>query len=438
MKKNTPKILITAYAVNPYKGSEDGTAWNMVIEIAKYNNVLVITRENNQAAIEKYRKENELPQGRNLEFAYFDLPYWMRFWKKGGRGALLYFYLWQIGMLFFVKKKKFQFDIAHNLNFHNDWTPSFLWALGKPFVWGPIGHHPRIPKLYLMKSASKAAYYLDGLKWYTKKMFWWFDPFLKITKWKAAKIITINSSVQKELGFSQNKEIRLPAVATRPAPEHIETLTYNMFNILSIGRFVPLKGFDITIEAFAKFYHRQNGLDQNRLKLTLIGKGPEKERLEKLTRILQVEEAVEFIDWMTRSELDTYFSSSSVFLFPSHEGAGMVVPEALSFGLPVLCFDNIGPGEFIDGSCGMKVGYTTPRDSIVSFSKYLQLLFKEPALQARLADGAKRHFENNFTWERKGKKISDAYRAILFGNQCNRPIYWAGSKKKSRILKPAQ
>ena len=413
-----PNILITAYAVNPYKGSEDGTAWNMVIEIAKYNNVLVITRENNRPAIERYRAENALPQGKNLEFAYFDLPYWMRFWKKGGRGALLYFYLWQIGMLFFIKKKKIQFDIAHNLNFHNDWTPSFLWALGKPFVWGPIGHHPRIPKLYLKRSAGQIAYYTDTLKWYTKKMFWYLDPFLKITKWKAAKIITINSSVRKELSFSKNKELRLPAVATRPAPEHIETLTYNNFNILSIGRFVPLKGFDITIEAFAEFYHRQNGLDRNRLKLTLIGKGPEKERLEKLTKILQVEEAVEFIDWMTRSELDTYFASSSVFLFPSHEGAGMVVPEALSFGLPVICFDNIGPGEFIDGSCGMKVKYSTPRESIVAFSKYLQLLFQEPALQLKLSEGAKAHFENYFTWERKGELITQGYREILsLGNE---------------------
>ena len=48
MNERIPKILITAYAVNPYKGSEDGTGWNMIQEIAKYNNVIAITRKNNR------------------------------------------------------------------------------------------------------------------------------------------------------------------------------------------------------------------------------------------------------------------------------------------------------------------------------------------------------------------------------------------------------
>ncbi|MBK6497174.1 MAG: hypothetical protein IPG00_02995 [Saprospiraceae bacterium] len=55
------------------------------------------------------------------------------------------------GVIGFVTKQNLTFDIAHNLNFHNDWTPSYLWKLGKPFVWGPVGHHPLIPAQYLSK-----------------------------------------------------------------------------------------------------------------------------------------------------------------------------------------------------------------------------------------------------------------------------------------------
>lgn len=157
----------------------------MIAEIAKHNSEIAITRENNQTTIEKYLKENNLSQSDQMKFEYFDLPYWMRFWKKGGRGALLYFYLWQIGIIFFILRKKIKFDLAHHLNFHNDWTPTFLWLLGKPLVWGPIGHHPVIPKDYLMRSAGTSAYYLDQIKWRVKKFFWSFDPFLKITKWKS-------------------------------------------------------------------------------------------------------------------------------------------------------------------------------------------------------------------------------------------------------------
>lgn len=411
--ESKPTILITAYAVNPYKGSEDGTGWNMIAQIAKYNQVIAITRKNNQGDIEKYLAKQNLPQTKDLTFIYFDLPYWMRFWKKGGRGALLYFYLWQLGIVFFISAKKIKCDLVHNLNFHNDWTPSFLWALGKPFVWGPIGHHPAIPKKYLIASAGRKAYYLDRLKWATKKCFWWIDPFLKITKWKAAKIITINSSVREILNFPEEKEVRLPAVASEQILHKNSLNKKCKFNVISIGRFVPLKGFDVTIQAFGHFYHKQNEIDRSRLELTLIGKGPQLSQLKELAKELKIEAAVKFIDWMTRAELDKYFQQSSVFFFPSHEGAGMVVPEALSFSLPVLCYDNIGPGEFIDESCGRKIQYSTPRESIVEFSKYLNLFFKNPKLQQQLSEGAQVHFKKYFTWEHKGRIISEAYADIL-------------------------
>jgi len=66
--KNT--ILITAYAVNPYKGSEDGIAWNIISQIASHNKVIAITRKNNEAAINQYLAENPLPQNTELTFAY--------------------------------------------------------------------------------------------------------------------------------------------------------------------------------------------------------------------------------------------------------------------------------------------------------------------------------------------------------------------------------
>jgi hypothetical protein len=94
-------ILATVYDINPYKGSESGTGWNLVNQISKYNKVIAITRKNNKENIEKYIKENNIPR-ENLEFRYYDLPYWMRFWKKGSRGSSLYFYLWQMFMPIFI------------------------------------------------------------------------------------------------------------------------------------------------------------------------------------------------------------------------------------------------------------------------------------------------------------------------------------------------
>ena len=121
-------ILVTAYAINPYKGSEDGTGWNYVLEISKLNNVIAITRKNNIPHIQNYIKENKVDM-LNVKFIGFDLPYIFRFWKIGGNGALIYFYLWQMFMPLFILSQGIRFDVAHNLNFHTDWIPTFLWVL---------------------------------------------------------------------------------------------------------------------------------------------------------------------------------------------------------------------------------------------------------------------------------------------------------------------
>ena len=224
-------ILASAYAINPYKGSEDGMGWNFVLQIAKYNQVIAITRENNRPHIENYIAENPNALYQQIQFLYFDLPYWMRFWKKAGRGAMLYYLLWQYAIVNFIKQKNLHFDIVHNLNFHNDWTPSFLWKLEKPFVWGPIGHHPLIPSQYLKAYAIKNKI-VDRLTWLVKKYFWNFSFSLFQTKRKAAHILCMNSKVPQQLSLENNFSIA-PSVATQDYGWEMQQDVQSDFSVIS-------------------------------------------------------------------------------------------------------------------------------------------------------------------------------------------------------------
>jgi len=206
-------ILATAYAINPYKGSEDGMGWNFILQIARFNHVIAITRENNRLHIEKFISDNPNLLYANIQFLYYDLPYWMRFWKKGGRGAMLYYLMWQHGIVSFIKKQSLLFHVVHNVNFHNDWTPSFLWKLNKPFVWGPVGHHPFIPSQYL-KPYGITHRIKDRLTWCAKKFFWNFSPGLRNSKQRASHIICMNTGASKALKIN-NKFSIVPSVATQ-------------------------------------------------------------------------------------------------------------------------------------------------------------------------------------------------------------------------------
>lgn len=404
-------VLITAYAINPYKGSEDGTAWNITTQIAKHCKVIAITRENNQEHIDKWLKENELEGKENLQFAYFDLPYWMRFWKKGGRGALLYFYMWQVGIVNFIKRKELKFDIVHNLNFHSDWTPTFLWRLKKPLVWGPVGHHHKIPKEYLTKPYGQKPFIMDRIRWFTKLLFWNVDPFLKVAKSKAKAVLPINTSVVKMMNLSKDKAFIIPAVGSEPVNQDF-IKNDEEFNVLSIGRFVPLKGFDITVKAFIKFYKQLSESEQQKVKLRLVGKGSHENALRKLIKKHNVENGIEIISWVERSALKTIYEQAHLFFFPSHEGAGMVVPEAFSYRVPVLCFDNYGPGEFITPESGISFPYSTYDDSINQFAESLMDLFKNRNRLKALENGALERYETHFDWNIKGKQIADIYEQL--------------------------
>lgn len=380
--------------------------WNFIYQIARFHKVLAVTRENNRMQIENYMKENPDHLYENITFLYFDLPYWARFWKKGQRGALLYFYLWQRCLPAFIKKQRIHFDITHNVNFHNDWTPSFLWKLQKPFVWGPVGHHPPIPREYLRsyKTSYLVKEYLTIL---VKKAFWLCSLSLKQTIKRAAHVFCMNQSVPRVLNLERNYSIT-PSVATQDFGYQSKTAD-NKFTLITAGRLVPLKGFDLTIKSFARFLHTQSPEIKEKCRLLVIGKGPERSNYIRMAKALNIDRHVTFIDWIKREDLMELYRDASVFVFPSHEGAGMVVAEALSFGLPVLCLDNCGPGEFVSADCGIKVSYKNYRQTIQELSVAISALFNSPDLLNRMGVNARKRFESHFHWDVRGEEFRKVY-----------------------------
>jgi glycosyltransferase involved in cell wall biosynthesis len=397
-------ILATAYDINPYQGSESATGWNFIHQISRFNKVIAITRKNNKENIEKYIEEFNIDNS-NMQFYYYDLPYWMRFWKKGARGSSLYFYLWQMFMPIFIKINKIDFDIAHNVNFHADAFPTFLWMLGKPSIWGTINHNEKIPNQYL---SSQKETIKENIKWNMKKLLWNFDIFIYLARKKSTIVLGGNSSVKLRLNIDSKRFISFSQVGS--VSNTFTKVDKGTFDILVIGRFLTIKSFDIAIKSFSEF------LNKNKLKkdisLSIVGKGPKELELKQLVKELKIEKNVKFIDWIEKKDLDVIYQKASLFLFPSHEGAGMVIVEALSFGLPVVCFNNYGPGELVDDSCGLSIDYSSYDKSVIDFSKVLTKLYTDKKLYSSLSEGAINKFNKEYEWNQKGLKLKAIYEGI--------------------------
>ena len=392
-KKNFMKILLSAYACEPNKGSEPGIGWYWAVEIAQLGHeVWVLTRAKNRQNI-----ENELSRVAlkgNIRFLYYDLPPWIRWWKRGVLGLYLYYSLWQWGAYLFAKKVHGteKFDLVHHITFGNLRQPGFMGNLDIPFILGPVGGGERAP-WRLWKSYGIKGWILDAIR-YLLNCFVKIDPFarksFKQAKWiygTSEQTISIlprkyqtKASVQLAVGLDKKDLLNVPR------KKHFHHSKKNPFSVIYVGRFLSWKGMEMGLKAFARLLKEAPDA-----RLTLVGKGPDEHRLRTLATKLAVAERVEWISWLDRNELLKLYVSHDVFLFPSlHDSGGSAILEALAHGLPVICLDLGGPGKIVDETCGLKVKTEglSKQDTVLALENYMKRLAKDLACRNRLSEGA--------------------------------------------------
>jgi len=399
------KILATAYSCEPGVGSEGGIGWSWVSEIARRHELWLLTRRNNLPAIEAAARALGIE---GLHAVGFDLPAWARFFKRGPRGAVLYFYLWQVAIAREAVRldRMVGFDLVHHLTFASSWIPSGLAFVKKPFVWGPVGRHPRVPDRFLEASDWRERC-AELARAGVKRVLEGLDPLLRLTQSRADLILCIDSYAASRLAPAHRPKI-VPFLACGTEREALPAARFERgrpFEILYAGRLVDLKGVRLALAAFAQF---AGHVPESRL--ILVGEGPRRAVLEARIRALDLGGRVELAGHVPRPEVLRRMRRSDVFLFPSFEGAGMVVVEALAAGNPVVCLDSGGPREMVGSDRGIKVPVGESfAATAAGLAGALARLYEDEALRSTLAKGAHRWATEHACWEAKGRKLEDLY-----------------------------
>ncbi len=410
------RVLILAYACEPDKGSEPGVGWNWTKQIAKRHEVWVLTRANNRESIERELEQNPMP---GAHFVYLDLPYWMRFWKQGQRGIHLYYYLWQIAAFIRARRlcREVSFDLAHQVTFVCDWMPSLLSLLPIPLVWGPIGSQqaPKPLKSEIGWRGQTQEYIRSVVRYFVQH----FDPLFISTLRRSKAIIAVDHGTASRIPYAQSRKVEIipqsgVSFSELPARQNISKQAGSMsyapseqLMVLGIGRFIYVKGFSLAIKAFAAFVQRYP-----QARLILIGRGAEYDRLKRIVAENLIEDKVEFYDWMPRTEVLKFMQMADIFLFPSYEGGGMVVIEAMAAGKPVVCLHAGGPGEAVTEDCGIKVEVHNIDQIVQELSDGLYTLAKRPLLRCNMGEAAKQRVWDFYEWNRKGEQIQRIYELV--------------------------
>lgn len=114
----------------------------------------------------------------------------------------------------------------------------------------------------------------------------------------------------------------------------------------TIGRLDPVKNQMLLIKAFA---HLCKTTPRYLPKLLIVGDGPERDKLESLTRALALDEYVEFLGY--RTDISEILTSVDVFVLSSHyEAMPMTILEAMAKKVPVVSTDVGGIRHALDDS----------------------------------------------------------------------------------------
>ena len=135
------KVLVGSYACDPGYGSEPGMGWNFVSNIARFHEVHAIVEEGEfKETLTRFAAEH--PEAvEHITFHFVPRTHHNLLRKIWPPSYYWFYRAWHKRAYKLAKEldKKEDFDIVHQVTISGFRCPGYLWKLGKPFVWGPLG-----------------------------------------------------------------------------------------------------------------------------------------------------------------------------------------------------------------------------------------------------------------------------------------------------------
>lgn len=178
--------------------------------------------------------------------------------------------------------------------------------------------------------------------------------------------------------------------------------------ILVVGNLLRVKGHELVLRAISRLLRSFPGLS-----CSIIGEGPDRERLAALARDLGISDRIHFVGRRNRTEVAEAMRDSTVFVLPSrYEGLGCVYLEAMACGKPVIACKGQGIDEIIHHG---ENGWLISVDDLNEMVQGLVVLLGDSQLRARIGEGARQTILSNFTLSHQAQNLLKIYQEASQG-----------------------
>lgn len=409
-----------AYAISPYRGSEYSVTWNYVMHLSKDNDLTVIygmsdNHMGETSTMENYLKENRIT---NVEFVAVKPNHLANLLNWPNRHNILVytfyyaFAVWHRQAYNIVKAllEKESFDLIHFVGPIGYREPGYLWKLGLPYVWGPVGGANNVPwqlmKHMPLSGKIKLAFrsIANTIQLHTMRRL---RKALKSTN----VLMTATSENQHKFKEIYNKDsICLPENCITGGISLNEDKFKNpsKYNIMVIGRLDANKSVGILLEALIKVSRREM------LHVDIVGDGPLRDRLQHYASRHGLEELITWHGQLPRHQAVQLFNSAHLHVITSvSEGNPTTIWEAMSYGVPTLSFDHCGMHDTLCDRCGIRVPIARHYNGCVdALARAINDLLDHPARFRQLADGTVQ-CAKHYTWDEREKFLNNLYDELL-------------------------
>lgn len=410
------KVLLSAFACDPYMGSEPYVGWNWLRVINKWADVTVLTRRqhlgNLNAELSKYPHEK-------VDILCFDLP---GFHSYDHRARLIkpYYLVWQFlaPLVVLLRRRTVNFDVVHHLTYNAVDFPGLLWTLYRPkFVWGPVGGGQVPPRM--AKPLYGKGWYKDRLRSAAKSLIP-LNPFVRAAAWRAAAIIAANQDTAARLRFvSPGKLYHILETAVSPSPEATPrtiSLRDDHITLLWVGVMEYRKGLVLAVDIARSLQQRLalNNVNLN-IRLKVVGKISESYLAEfSLREDPFFTSSAELMGELKYEQVQRLYSQAHFLLFSSmQDTSGNVMLEALSQGIPVIAPNHQGAKQILQDGGGILYDVRGSIDCAIddAVSKTINVI-SDPPLYHEMSSAALGAVASGLNWSASSRNMKFVYDAL--------------------------
>ena len=219
---------------------------------------------------------------------------------------------------------------------------------------------------------------------------------------RARAVICISEKVRERISdTSVNAKViynGVDASTFAPAEEHKSPLV-----VLSVGNLIPTKGHAVLLRAFARMLPSVPDCD-----LEIIGEGPERQTLARLSEQLGISARVRFLGKQNREDVARAMQRCAVFALASeYEGLGCVYLEAMASGKPAIACEGQGIDEIIVHGNN---GWLVPPRGEAQLSDALRMLLQNQDFRSRLGNAARSTVLQRHTLNHQAEQLAQLHR----------------------------